>query len=111
MADDTTPQDGKAMSPASTGSVRPFAWAVVWENDERFDRYTVSFTEQAARRHATSCPSMKSTVVPLYRLPALADSERQAIKGAIDCCEDITYGGAANQEAADVLKALLERLG
>ena len=110
MTDETTPQDSAAMSPASTGSVEPVAWAVIWENDERFDRYTVSFTEEAARRHATSCPSMKSTVITLYRSPALADSERQAINGAIDCCEDITYGGAANQEAADVLKALLERL-
>jgi hypothetical protein len=38
------------------------------------------------------------------------DAEREAIKDAISCCEDITYGGAADQEAADVLKALLERL-
>jgi len=39
----------------------------------------------------------------------LTDAEREAIKDAISCCEDITYGGAADQEAADVLKALLER--
>lgn len=49
-------------------------------------------------------------VAPLYEEPPLlTDVERQAIEGAISCCEDITYGGAANQEAADVLKALLER--
>ena len=39
----------------------------------------------------------------------LTDAEREAIKDAISCCEDITYGGAADQEAADVLNALLER--
>jgi len=39
----------------------------------------------------------------------LTDAERAAVKDAISCCEDITYGGAADQEAADVLKALLER--
>ena len=49
--------------------------------------------------------------MPPDKADILTDEERQAIKDAISCCEDITYGGAADQEAADVLKALLERLG
>lgn len=37
----------------------------------------------------------------------LTDNERQAIIDAIDCCEDITYGGPANPEAAATLRGLL----
>jgi len=40
----------------------------------------------------------------------LTDEERQAILTAIQLCEDITYGGAADQHAADVLRSLLARL-
>jgi hypothetical protein len=40
----------------------------------------------------------------------LTDAEREAILTAIQLCEDITYGGAADQHAADVLRSLLGRL-
>ena len=40
----------------------------------------------------------------------LTDDEFKAVIDAIGCCEDITYGGAANQEAADTLRALLKRI-
>jgi hypothetical protein len=39
----------------------------------------------------------------------LTDEEREAIKSGIAACEDITYGSATDQEAADTLKALLAR--
>ena len=55
------------------------------------------------------CKRDGSQVVTVTMDATLTDAERKAIEGAIDCCEDITYGGAANQEAADVLKALLKR--
>lgn len=101
--------DENERSVASAGSVagEPVAWAVVWENDERFDRYTVSFTEEAARRRAASCPSMKSNIVTLYRSPALTDDEREAIAyfAAIDGPQ---YLADAN-EAATTLRFLLER--
>ena len=39
----------------------------------------------------------------------LTDAEREAIKAAIACCEDITYGSEAEPEAAATLRALLAR--
>ena len=39
----------------------------------------------------------------------LTKDELEAIKSAIAACEDITYGSATDQEAADTLKALLAR--
>lgn len=104
MQDETTPQDSAAMPPASTGSVdAPVAWLVTGGDYE----YATIFKDRAA---AWVESDGKGRVVPLYRSPALSATEQQAIADAISCCEDITYGGAANQEAADVLKALLERL-
>jgi hypothetical protein len=41
--------------------------------------------------------------------PTLTDAEREAIEAGIAACEDITYGGASDQEAADVLRGLLDR--
>ena len=40
----------------------------------------------------------------------LTDAERQAVKAAIECCEDITYGSENEPEAAATLRGLLERL-
>lgn len=40
----------------------------------------------------------------------LTDAERQAVKAAIECCEDITYGSPDEPEAAATLRGLLERL-
>jgi hypothetical protein len=39
----------------------------------------------------------------------LTDKEREAIRAGIATCEDITYGSAADQGSADILRALLER--
>ena len=64
------------------------------------------------REHADAAAAENGAgVIPLYRQPqpALTDEERQAILTAIQLCEDITYGGAADQHAADVLRSLLER--
>jgi hypothetical protein len=40
----------------------------------------------------------------------LTDAEREAIKEAISCCEDITYGKPTDPESAVTLRGLLERL-
>ena len=40
----------------------------------------------------------------------LTDAEREAVKAAIECCEDITYGSPDEPEAAATLRGLLERL-
>jgi hypothetical protein len=39
----------------------------------------------------------------------LTDAERKAIASAIEWCEDITYGGPNDEEAAATLRALLKR--
>jgi len=59
------------------------------------------------------CPYVTGSVTRYCTLTpfALTDAEREAIKAGIEACEDITYGGATDQEAADTLKALLARLG
>ncbi len=44
-------------------------------------------------------------------MPTLTEEERRAIKSGIAYCEDITYGGPNDEEAAAVLRRLLERLG
>jgi hypothetical protein len=109
MTDETTPQDDAAMSPASTGSV---AWqSLGMISDERLK----SLMEQVGMPNSRSLKEALMQCDKEARLDAssrlsLTDAEREAIKEAISCCEDITYGGAADQEAADVLKALLERL-
>ena len=45
-----------------------------------------------------------------WALPRSAE-EREAVKSAIGCCEDITYGWAADQGAAATLRGLLARVG
>jgi hypothetical protein len=40
----------------------------------------------------------------------LTDEEREAIEAGISACEDIVYGGATDQEAADTMRRLLDRL-
>ena len=97
-------------SVASTGSAagEPVAWGVV---DDRGLQLAIHATPERAGHMAKNFGVGLAEIVPLYRRqqPTLTDAEREAIADAISCCEDITYGGAANQEAADVLKALLER--
>ena len=96
--------DTNERSVASTGS-RLVAWAVLRIDGSIYDVYANEEEAKAIDEAVTG----NHGVVPLCRSPTLTDAEREAIKDAISCCEDITYGGAADQEAADVLKALLER--
>lgn len=50
-----------------------------------------------------------TALLALGLVVVLADEEREAIKSAIQWCEDITYGGPNDEEAAATLRALLER--
>ena len=87
--------------------MEPVAWAVMDGTKTLVGYHSCSREKAEAWAREYGFPE----VVPLYRhpQPTLTDAEREAIKDAISCCEDITYGGAADQEAADVLNALLER--
>jgi len=85
---------------------KPVVWAVDYGNgidaDDVFDR-------EDAERVAVEYPG--GVIVPLYLQPhpTLTDAEREAIKSAIEWCEDITYGGPNDEEAAATLRTLLER--
>ncbi len=101
------PNDTNEPSPASAGS-RPVAWAVLPPALPGV-KYLVTLDKDEAERIA--CGAMR--VVPLYEQPqpTLTDEERRAIEAGIANCEDITYGGPNDEEAAAVLRRLLERLG
>jgi hypothetical protein len=80
MTDETTPQDDKAMPPASAGSHGsasrcngvPVAWAAVGRNG-------VPMWLAYHRQDAEGAVVGMAEVVPLYRSPALTDAEREAI--------------------------------
>jgi hypothetical protein len=108
MSDETTPQDDKAMPPASAGS-QPVAWA----NEDDDDIYEVGLSEARAHyvleRAANGMYSHRNPrIVPLYRSPTLTDEERTAIGLARSVFED--YKMSRLHSAADeVLERLLER--
>jgi hypothetical protein len=112
MTDETKPQDGKAMSPASAGS-QPVAWAAL--NDDG-DIAWIGYTEEGAADGSAGRP-----IVPLYRSPptcpyvvgrttlhcsltplTLTDEEREALEWAED---------ASNTPRAAAIRGLLKRLG
>jgi len=67
-----------------------------------------------AEGSVAACHELLSLDEPVSRgqpQPTLTDEEREAIKAGIANCEDITYGGPNDEEAARVLRRLLERLG
>ncbi len=101
--------DTDERSCASRGSHgEPCAWAVVLADGQRiYDVYGIEEEAKAIDGAVTG----NHGVVPLYRQPTLTDAEREAIKAGIANCEDITYGGPNDEEAAAVLRRLLERLG
>ena len=76
MSDETTPQDGKAMSPASAGS-RPVAWlAVAADGSESSAVYAIKEQAEAAAR------DWGWQIVPLYPFPALWPEDEIAIEAA-----------------------------
>jgi hypothetical protein len=56
-----------------------------------------------------ACDSAEAASKEINRL-RLTEEEREAIKAGISACEDIVYGGATDQEAADTMRRLLDRL-
>ena len=82
---------------------------------ERFKMAHAAF-EWCRDNHA-SLSAPENIVTALFALglvvkrPVLTDEERLAIEAGIANCEDITYGGPNDEEAAAVLRRLLERLG
>ena len=105
MTDETTPQDGKAMSPASLGSVagEPVAWAVVCG-----DYVDSTFTDRDKAVEWAGRLIPPAHIVALYRSPTLTDAEREAVETAMNA-----YGSDnADPECAAIeatLWGLLER--
>jgi len=107
MTGETTPQDGKAMPPASAGS-QPVAWEIR-RSDGALEALTpcVRMSEQILR-----CIG-GGTILPLYRhpQPTLTDEEQLAIawaaREADEWDEEDTPEVAAHAEA---LRGLAKRL-
>ena len=96
MTDSTTPQDDKAMSPASTGSAQPALYAVM--HGGAVMEYCRDEDEAAdSARH------FSGSVVPLYRSPTLTDAEREAVDAALGWCDD------RDTKTIATLRGLLER--
>ena len=92
MSDSTTPQDGKAMSPASAGSDGPVSVSVHVD------------------KSACGLPDIR----PLRRpVPKLTDEEREAIETAAMIYEQGAkqMGHVEDGRRAVALRTLLERLG
>jgi hypothetical protein len=98
MTDETKPQDGKAMSPASAGS-HVLAWAVV--NPSGGTRH-LSLTNEDAQRVATA----SERVVPVS-WPTLTDEERFVLLEVRDIYAD--EDDVKCNEIAAVIDRLLER--
>ncbi len=97
MTNETTPQDGKAMSPASAGS-QPVAWRVYADDGSE----TVFLYYELARAAADE---WNWSVQPLYRQPTLTDEDREAIRFA-----SVVFGMGERSDIAATLRGLLERL-
>lgn len=104
MTDETTPQDGKAMSPASLGSVagEPVAWAVVCG-----DYVDSTFTDRDKAVEWAGRLIPPAHIVALYRSPTLTDAEREAVTFFVVLSH--SKDGRIARHAA-TLRALLERL-
>jgi hypothetical protein len=90
----------------------PHARLIVSDNST-IDEYRTALQKCVADKAAdwkAACDSAEAASKEINRL-RLTDEEREAIKAGIANCEDITYGGPNDEEAAAVLRRLLERLG
>jgi hypothetical protein len=115
MSDETTPQDGKAMSPASAGSVagKPVAWMVT-DPSGRIEACRDSLAEAAqlaADFTATEDGDVVYTFFAVYGQPkpAITAAERAAAMTLISCGEQSEDVG--DQHAAATLRGLLSRTG
>ena len=111
MTDETTPQDGKAMPPASDGS-RPFAWAA--DIPGKFGAApTVLFgyTEKLVQRIAAAGGDAVQPF-PLYSQPqpTLTDEEREAVRYMIAAAKFGQRDEALTEEHAATLRKMLDRL-
>ncbi len=122
MSDSTTPQDGKAMSPASVGS-QPVAWAVTIGPPGDLSVYEAFADHQKdeaislARECLFGETNQPLPLAPLYFAPTLTDEEREAIKRAIDSQQDRaaemhsrSWTAAAIDKDCDTLRGMLGRL-
>ena len=106
MSEETTPQDGKAMSPASAGSHVALHRAVRALLEGVNARYTKNPREW-------TCPHMQALddMTQSEPQPTLADEEREALKKVLRRVREDYFAGrfADSVEVAAVIDGLLER--
>jgi hypothetical protein len=106
MTDETTPQDGKAMSPASAGSQLREQIAALVHDAMRFDREAKTPKWQGGNSYAESRARQAAWQIATLSQPTLTDEEREAISAAACICED-----AGRTDISIIVNTALSRLG
>ena len=108
MNESTTPQDGKAMPPASAGSVagKPAAFRV--DVDGIGSMMPICRDWAEVRGICDKFGERVRGVAPLYEHPWVTCAEREAITTAMDY---MTAMGCSNTIAQRTIAAFLERIG
>ena len=106
MSDSTTPQDGKAMSPASAGSRgEPVAWGVFYGDGKLHSSWDSHAKAECTAVTMRRFDHLGVYVSPLYRSPTLTCEEREVLARVAD---DASY--RAMEMTERVVRGLLERL-
>ena len=85
----------------------PCAWAVVLADGQRiYDVYGIEEEAKAIDEAVTG----NHRIVPLYRLPALTDEQREALERAVAFCE-CTNAPLPTSDQIATLRVMLERIG
>jgi hypothetical protein len=110
MSDETKPQDGKAMSPASAGSQLREQIAALVHDAMRFDREAKTPKWQGGNSYAESRARQAAWQIATMFQPTLTDAEREAIEKAIGRELDAKWYGGPEPDRVITLRALLTRL-
>jgi hypothetical protein len=118
MSDSTTPQDGKAMPPASAGS-QPVAWEVMLPGVGKYDILSFQWEADAIADGLREREGIKALALPLYRQPqpTLTDEEREFLQALRDAYQEMAnQTGSVNaavqadsRKNAAIIRGLLER--
>ena len=101
MSDETTPQDDKAMSPASTGS------AISPSLIERAFREVIDSANEASRTHATNYAGL---IHALLAKGVISPEELEAGRQRAKPLVDEMFGQTPEQKQREMLDKSLERL-
>ena len=106
-----TQEDAGSAPMLGSHSCNPNARLIV-SGSPTIDEYRTALQKCVADKASdwkAACDSAEAASKEINRL-RLTEEEREAIKAGISACEDIVYGGATDQEAADTMRRLLDRL-